>query len=280
MSRLALISDIHGNGVALDAVFADLARRDVADIVCLGDLAAGGPQPREVLARLRGLGCQAVRGNADGWLLEGLPPGRSNETRRLGVVVAWARATLAPDDLDYLAGLPPTLTITVDDLSLLCFHGSPRSDVEPLLTTTPEHELDEALAAAPQTSLFVCGHTHLQLLRSRPDRVLVNPGSVGLPLGSLTATEPPLPSWADYAIVELDGGDIELAFRRVAVDVEGLEAATDLKLGRRPRAAHRAVERTRVSHRGSSPGARFIRCLGCPRVPGTAESTRPHPLLV
>lgn len=226
MSRLALISDIHGNGVALDAVFADLARRDVADIVCLGDLAAGGPQPREVLARLRELGSKAVRGNADGWLLEGLPPGRSNETRRLGEVVAWARATLAPDDLDYLAGLPPTLTITVDDRSLLCFHGSPRSDVEPLLATTPEHELDEALAAAPQTSLFVCGHTHLQLLRSRPDRLLVNPGSVGLPLGSLTATEPPLPSWAEYAIVELDGGDIELAFRRVAVDVEGLEAAT------------------------------------------------------
>jgi putative phosphoesterase len=226
MSRLALISDIHGNGVALDAVLADLARRDVADIVCLGDLAAGGPQPREVLARLRELGCQAVRGNADGWLLEGLPPGRSNVTRRLGEVVAWARATLAPADLDYLAGLPPTLTITVDDRSLLCFHGSPRSDVEPLLATTPEHELDEALAAAPQTSLFVCGHTHLQLLRSRPDRLLVNPGSVGLPLGSLTATEPPLPSWAEYAIVELDGGDIELAFRRVAIDVEGLEAAT------------------------------------------------------
>jgi putative phosphoesterase len=226
MSRLALISDIHGNGVALDAVFADLARRDVADIVCLGDLAAGGPQPREVLARLRELGCQAVRGNADGWLLEGLPPGRSNETRRLGEIVAWARARLAPADLDYLAALPPTLTVTVDDLSLLCFHGSPRSDVEPLLATTPEAELDDALAAAPQTSLFACGHTHLQLLRSRPDRLLVNPGSVGLPLGSLAATVPPLPARAEYAIVELDGGDIEFAFRRVAVDVEALEAAT------------------------------------------------------
>jgi Calcineurin-like phosphoesterase superfamily domain len=84
MGRLALISDIHGNGVALDAVLADLARRDVADIVCLGDLAAGGPQPREVLARLRELGCQAVRGNADGWLLEGLPPGSSARVRRKG----------------------------------------------------------------------------------------------------------------------------------------------------------------------------------------------------
>ena len=143
MSRLALISDIYGNGVALDAVLADLARRDVADIVCLGDLAAGGPQPQEVLARLRELDCQAVRGNANGWLLEGLPPGRSNETRRLGEIMAWACARLAPADLDYLAALPSTLTITAENLSLLWFHGSPRSDIEPLLATTPEAELDD-----------------------------------------------------------------------------------------------------------------------------------------
>src|SRR6266545_4455606 len=98
MSQLALISDIHGNGVALDTVLADLARHDVEQIVCLGDVAAGGPQPNEVIARLRELGCQAVRGNADGWLLDGLPAGRSEETRRLGEVVGWAHMTLAPDD--------------------------------------------------------------------------------------------------------------------------------------------------------------------------------------
>jgi putative phosphoesterase len=227
MSRLALISDIHGNGVALDAVFADLARRDVADIVCLGDLAAGGPQPREVLARLRELGSKAVRGNADGWLLEGLPPGRSNETRRLGEVVAWARATLAPDDLDYLAGLPPTLTITVDDLSLLCFHGSPRSDVESLLATTPEAVLDEALAGTPAASVLAGGHTHLQLLRPHRQGLLVNPGSVGLPLGAVGASEPRLPTWAEYAVVEVSDGGVEIVFRRVPVDADALAAATE-----------------------------------------------------
>jgi hypothetical protein len=62
------------------------ARRGVEEIVCLGDLAAGGPQPHEVIATVRELGCQVVRGNADRWLLEGLPPGRSAETRRLGDV--------------------------------------------------------------------------------------------------------------------------------------------------------------------------------------------------
>ena len=83
MASLALISDIHGNGVALDAVLADVAARRVDEIVCLGDLAAGGPQPRWVLRRLRELGGRAVRGNADGWLLEGLPAGQSEATGRL-----------------------------------------------------------------------------------------------------------------------------------------------------------------------------------------------------
>src|SRR6266542_6005372 len=109
MSQLALISDIHGNGIALDTVLADLARHDVEQIVCLGDVAAGGPQPHAVIARLRELGCRTVRGNADGWLVDGLPPGRTEETRRLSQLVEWARARLAPEELDYLAKLPPTL---------------------------------------------------------------------------------------------------------------------------------------------------------------------------
>jgi predicted phosphodiesterase len=170
MSELALISDIHGNGVALDAVLTDLARRGVGQVVCLGDLAAGGPQPHEVIATVRELDCPVVRGNADRWLLEGLPPGRSAETRRLGEVVAWARERLAPADLDHLAALPQTRRIgAAAGPSLFCFHGSPRADLDSLLATTPEAELDDLLAEAPQATLNAAGHTHLQLLRRHRD---------------------------------------------------------------------------------------------------------------
>jgi putative phosphoesterase len=227
VSELALISDIHGNGVALDAVLADLDRRGVDHIVCLGDLAGGGPQPREVIAKVRELGCRVVRGNADRWLLEGLPPGRSAETRRLGEVVAWAGARLAPDDVDYVAALPQTLSVRgADGRSLFCFHGSPRADVESLLATTAEHELD-AVFGTVQASVLAGGHTHLQLLRRHRDRILVNPGSVGLPLGSLTASaaKAPLPAWAEYALVRGDRG-LEISFHRVPVDVEAVAEAT------------------------------------------------------
>src|SRR5436309_14708357 len=113
MKGLAIISDVHGNGVALEAVVADAARNEIADIVCLGDLAAGGPQPREVLHRLRELGCRAVRGNADGWLFTGLPPGCGSGTRRLAEVTRLARDQVSQDDLDYLAALPSTLETNI-----------------------------------------------------------------------------------------------------------------------------------------------------------------------
>ena len=161
MTRLALISDIHGNGVALDAVLADVMRHDVDDVICLGDVAAGGPQPREVIKRLRELHCTGVRGNAEGWLLDGLPRGRSDATRRLGDVVAWAREMLAPHERAYLEALPPTVSIAVGDWTMLCFHGSPRADVDVLLPETPEAQLDVLFAGAPDANLFACGHTHL-----------------------------------------------------------------------------------------------------------------------
>lgn len=226
MSRIGLISDIHGNAVALDAVLADLGRQEIDELVCLGDIAAGGPQPREAIARLRDIDCQVVRGNADGWLLEGLPTGRSDATRRLGELVAWAQTQLAADDLNYLASLPATLNFAAAGLSVSCFHGSPRSDVDSLLATTPEQDLDDLLGEAPPMTIFACGHTHLQLLRSYRKNVLLNPGSVGLPLGSLTPLSgcAPLPAWAEYALVEVHAGDVEVAFRRLGVDVAALAA--------------------------------------------------------
>jgi putative phosphoesterase len=226
VGRVALISDIHGNCAALDAVLGDLAGRAVDEVICLGDLAAGGPQPREVIARLRELGCRVVRGNADGWLLAGLPPGRSDETRRLREVVAWTRDRLAKTDYDYLAALPATLRVTAGELELFCFHGSRRSDTDSLLPTTPTVELDRLLANAPPAHLFAAGHTHLQMLRPHREALLVNPGSVGVALRALSAGDPPLPTWAEYAVATGRAGGLEIVYRRPPVDVEALAAAT------------------------------------------------------
>ena len=229
MSRIALLSDVHGNATALAAVLEELVGSDLDVLVCLGDIAAGGPQPREVVARLRELRCTTVRGNADGWLTEGFPSGSSVETRRLSEIVEWARERLGPGEHEYLASLPATARISSGQTSVLCFHGSPRSETERLLATTPESEIEEALVDAKPANVLAGGHTHLQLFRRVGERLLVNPGSVGLPLGSLRARSggPPLPTWAEYALLDYEG-DVEVAitFRRVAVDTEALAEPT------------------------------------------------------
>jgi hypothetical protein len=113
MTRIALIADVHGNAVALEAVLDDLAGRRITELVCLGDVAAGGPQPREALARLRELGCPVVLGNADDWLLDGLPcegePAEQGERNRLAAIVEWARAQLSPADQTFLRSFAPAI---------------------------------------------------------------------------------------------------------------------------------------------------------------------------
>jgi putative phosphoesterase len=227
-SRLALVSDIHGNGVALDAVIDDMSRYDIDEAICLGDVAAGGPHPREVVARIRELEWLTVRGNGERWLVEGLPSGRGATTRRLADVVAWARESLGPDVCANLAALPATLTTDIGGATILACHGSPRSDVDAVVAGLDEARLDELLGKTLTADALACGHTHVQLLRRHDELLLINPGSVGLPLGSLVSTQAgaTVPGVAEYAIVGAQDNAVEVTFRRLPIDVEALAAAT------------------------------------------------------
>jgi putative phosphoesterase len=200
--RVALIADIHGNLVALDAVLADLAGESIDRLVCLGDVAATGPQPREVVARLRGLGCPVVMGNADA----------------------------------FLASFQPTVEVDLGGGALLlCCHGSPRSFDEAITATTPEDELDEMLAGGAAT-IVAAGHTHLQLVRRHRESILLNPGSVGLPIDPVPPAAPVRnPPWAEYAIVTADDGRLAIELRRVPFDLDRLE--TIARAGTMPHAA-------------------------------------------
>src|SRR3954449_12431588 len=103
--RIGLIADIHGNAVALDVVLAELMREQVDEIICLGDVAALGPQPREVLRRLRKIGCPIVMGNTDAWLAA-WPPDEAI-SREVFAITDWCAAQLSADDLVYIRTFPP-----------------------------------------------------------------------------------------------------------------------------------------------------------------------------
>jgi predicted phosphodiesterase len=224
--RIALIADIHGNLPALEAVLAEIAAEPIDRIVCLGDVASLGPQPREVLARLRALGCPVVMGNTDAEVLDPAAPhdAPDEDARRIREINAWTAGLLSEEDKAYLRSFQPTVAVDLGDgATLLCYHGSPRSFNDRLMPDTPHDTLDAWFADHPAAALYAGGHTHNQMLVRHGKALVLNPGSVGLPFD----TVPPgagtrNPAWAEYAVVESDGGQVRVEFRRTPFDVAAL----------------------------------------------------------
>ncbi len=227
--RIALISDIHGNLVALDAVLADIAKHAVDHIVCLGDLVMSGPRPHEVIARVCALGCPVVKGNCDDLVVAMRATGRPHDAAiaRWAVEIDyWSAAQLSSSDLAYLQSLPPTVHVPLGTgATLLCVHGSPSSYTDRILPDTPDERLDGLLLPLPPSVCGMAGgHTHVPLARRYRGVTIVNPGSVGLPLARDPATGAiynPV-SLAEYALVSWRDGALNVVQRRVAVDAEAV----------------------------------------------------------
>jgi putative phosphoesterase len=177
--RLAVIADIHGNLVALEAVLADLAERSPDAIVNLGDCATSPLWPRETVELLGTLSIPTVRGNHDRWLVE-------QPTDGISPTIAFTRSELSDRQREALAALPPLLRL---DHSILAVHGTPSSDTEYLLEEAVDRRLAFVTAAriehrlgAVQEKLVLCGHSHQQhFTAARGGRLILNPGSVGCP---------------------------------------------------------------------------------------------------
>ena len=220
--RVALIADIHGNLISLDAVLADIKRQRIDQVVCLGDVASLGPQPHEVLVRLRALGCPCVSGNHDDELLD---PAR---VQGLGTwfveVTSWCLEQLSAADLDYIRSFVPLVEIPLEGGTRLCgYHGSPRSNEDRILATTPDDELDEMLAGH-SADVMVGAHNHVQMARRHRGMYVVEVGSVGLPFEQFPWPGiPPFRPWAEYAIVSRTDSVLSVDLRRVSVDLSAIQ---------------------------------------------------------
>jgi predicted phosphodiesterase len=212
---------MHGNAVAFRAALADVERHDVDLIVSLGDVAQGGPQPKECVDLLRELDCPCVLGNSDDFLLTldfGAEPVRDEERKqRLLETADWSRGQLGDEGLDFLRGFQPT----VQAGDVLCCHATPLSNEDVILPETDWAELERALANV-ETAAVASGHVHLQWLRRANGKLWFCVGSVGLVYEQRQPLDPvPFLPWSEYAIVS---DELEVSFRRIPFDVEKLIA--------------------------------------------------------
>jgi predicted phosphodiesterase len=210
---VAVLADIHGVLPVLDAVLAEPEVRAAELIVVCGDIAAG-PQPAEVLDRLTELdNAVLVRGNADRDLVA-IARGEYPDGEEPWPVDAWAAGQLDPEHVALLAGLPHPVIIDVRGFGPVVFcHGTPRDDNEVVLVDTRLDRWADVFAGLPdEVRTVVCGHTHMPFARLADRRLVVNPGSIGMPYGR------PGGHWA-----LLRNGSV--ALHRVEIDVDAAVAA-------------------------------------------------------
>jgi predicted phosphodiesterase len=227
--RIAVVTDIHGNLAALQAVAQDIQRRGVDQVINLGDSVSGPLQPFETARLLMDSGWLHLAGNHERQVL-------TQQPGQWSVADAHAHAQLGPDELAWMASLRPNLPWR-DDIHLC--HASPRSDLEYLLETVEPDgvrlasadEVRERLAGV-SAALVLCGHSHHpRIVRTASGQLVVNPGSVGLP-----AYDDEHPHWhviengapdARYAVVERVGGRWHAALLAVPYDHESMAALAE-----------------------------------------------------
>jgi putative phosphoesterase len=200
--QVAVISDIHSNKVAFDAVLDDLP--DVDAVVCAGDVVGYNPWPAECVAAVRRREIPTVMGNHDRAVSSGTAF-RFNSMAAAGV--EHARDQLDVDAVAWLADLPDARTVLDGRLKLV--HGHPD---DPDRYTYPEEFSPSML---DDEDVLVMGHTHVQGHEIFDDGIVMNPGSVGQPRDS----DPR----AAYALVDLD--DLSVEERRVGYDIDSVMEA-------------------------------------------------------
>ncbi len=203
--KLLVISDIHGNWPALQAI-----PKEADAVVCLGDIVSYGPFPKECLAWVQAHATYVVRGNHDTALAydqeSGAAPAKAELAR---LTLARHRMVVGPQEMEWLRRLPTSLQFSFDGYAFYATHASPEDPLFDyrLTPALPDGELKKAVEKV-RADLVLLGHTHLPMSRGAWTKVVLNPGSVGQPLDG----DPR----ASYAVIQ--DGVAEL--RRVAYDVE------------------------------------------------------------
>jgi putative phosphoesterase len=196
--KLGLISDVHGDPIALELAWAHLTLMGADRIVCAGDLVGYGPYPDRVSAFLRERQVASVRGNHDRWALE-RGPGAPDE---------FGGGVPSDETLEFLSGLPFDLVIALETEIGVVVHGSPRSDMEFVQPYSHPPAKLRGYVMELNCNLLVVGHTHRPMWYRCREGLVVNPGSV--------VSLPHIDSSRTFAMVH---NDLDVTFHDVETGV-------------------------------------------------------------
>lgn len=212
--KVAVISDIHANWQALQAVLDDIKIQNCEKILCLGDLAMAGPEPQKVIDFVKNQSDWIViQGNTDKLIAEFTPEMIDLMKDKFPVM-----ANALDDDVkiinreqkEFLFNLPPSKELEIEGVKILMVHGSPRRNNEDILPETTLDELEEIIAGVGADLIF-CGHTHVPCgFQTNSRKTVVNVGSTGRPMTSNPQS--------CYVIADFNSGEFTIEHRLVDYD--------------------------------------------------------------
>lgn len=206
--RTAIISDVHANLVAFNAVLGEIDSMGISRIISAGDIVGYYPFPNEVLQLFRERSIVGIAGNHDRTVIQTKV---SSMNPIAGEAARWTAKELSESSRNYLASLPPRTHITIGGKLAGLYHGSPRDDSEYVF----EEEAEPELLRLSGTRLLILGHTHVPFIFRSKEGAIVNPGSVGQPRDG----DPR----ACYMIYDSTKDDFTI--RRVEYDIEAVVQA-------------------------------------------------------
>ena len=215
--KIAVISDIHGNIQALDAVLENIREENCEKIFCLGDLAMAGPQPFETVEKIRELqkttdftiiqgNTDEMIANCDNQILHMLEENNPVMAHALESDIT----TVSEEQKNYLRNLPSQKEIEIEGLKILLVHGSPRKNNENIFDNLKIEEVEEMISGTNADIIF-CGHTHVPCgYQTNTKQTVVNAGSVGRPFSE----EPK----SCYAVLEINNREFSIKHNLVDYD--------------------------------------------------------------
>ena len=214
--KIAVLSDIHGNGIALNCVIEDIKRQNIDKIIILGDVVMKGPMPMQVLESLRKFDVLAwIKGNTEMWFEEinekWIP--ETNKEKELYSYYMYAREKMQLEDIAFINNLPLEYTLTYNNVKILCVHGTPKSIVEAIDGTVPVEDIKEIIKDVDE-DIILCGHSHCSFIGEVQGKKIFNTGSIGNSLDG--------DNRASYGILDFTDGNVQLINRRISYSINEL----------------------------------------------------------